>query len=207
MSFCKSHTTIIIRNHIVCVHVLLMRKNAKWFSMVMLSRFCKNCLISHCESSNNRIMSLPPVLGPLVAPTVARLQHFLAMQSRKCVHCAEPISNEMTEMIDHCRHCPNVTRTDKKKFVCFACSYATQYACYIKTHVMTHTGDKPFACSFCDYTCNQSSNLQTHLRIHKADKMYSCGKCSYQTPSLADLKLHLKNMHLYWALCILFVIK
>lgn len=101
-------------------------------------------------------------------------------------------------MIDHCRHCPNVTRTDKKKFVCFACSYATQYACYIKTHVMTHTGDKPFACSFCDYTCNQSSNLQTHLRIHKTDRMYSCGKCSYQTPSLADLKLHLKNMHLYW---------
>lgn len=93
----------------------------------------------------------------------------------KCCHCNKYISSDLRDLLEHCRLCPAMTRTDllKHKYVCYACSYATYYNGNMKKHLRIHLGDRPFMCTLCNYSATRNTHLKLHMKTHfKNDLKY-----------------------------------
>ncbi|XP_008470330.1 histone-lysine N-methyltransferase PRDM9-like [Diaphorina citri] len=86
-----------------------------------------------------------------------------------CVHCNSNISSNLRDILEHCRLCSFMQRTDvlKHKYVCYACSYATYYNGNMKNHIRIHLGDRPFICKLCNYTATRKTHLNVHMRNHE----------------------------------------
>lgn len=96
------------------------------------------------------------------------LQVISSTQDIKCCHCQRYISSDLRDLLEHCRLCPAMTRTDvlKHKYVCYACTYATYYNGNMKKHLRIHLGDRPFMCTLCNYSATRNTHLKLHMKTH-----------------------------------------
>ncbi|XP_026683071.1 zinc finger protein 82-like [Diaphorina citri] len=80
---------------------------------------------------------------------------------------------QVSTLIEDCETCPETTRpTSKYRFVCFECTYHTQFRHSMQYHIRTHTGEKPFKCSNCKYESKSSDHLKRHFKIVHSDVMF-----------------------------------
>uniref|UniRef100_A0A8D8YVA1 Zinc finger protein 513 n=1 Tax=Cacopsylla melanoneura TaxID=428564 RepID=A0A8D8YVA1_9HEMI len=116
----------------------------------------------------------------------------------KCQHCQEFCSNNLEQVLQHCRLCPKEAASSKvRKFVCIFCSYTTGETGNMKKHLRIHLGEKCYRCIFCPYSSTHRNALQNHFRNHTGEKPFKCELCSFSAPSLAGISYHRKTNNHY----------
>ncbi|KAI5719098.1 hypothetical protein M8J76_005033 [Diaphorina citri] len=83
-----------------------------------------------------------------------------------CIYCKAVLSTNLNELIEHCRTCKSMIRTDpfRHKFVCYACDYFSYNIGCMRSHIRTHTGEKPYACGQCAFRSASVAGLHYHKK-------------------------------------------
>ena len=105
---------------------------------------------------------------------------------------------------------------------CPLCHYTSQWASYVKRHLLVHTkaktvpcdvcgkvfrtvsecnmhkklhANEEHVCEMCGFRCKLKKVLDIHMLLHEDEKRIDCPHCHYRCRRSTDLKRHLLSMH------------
>lgn len=114
-----------------------------------------------------------------------------------CQYCHEHLPKDRVALMTHAKLCVMVSRPVKSyRFVCYTCSYHTQFSNRFSDHIKHHIKAKNFGCPYCPYTAVTQSTVKKHMIVrHSNAPRKKCEFCNFTSKLKGQMNFHVKTKH------------
>lgn len=116
-----------------------------------------------------------------------------------CQYCKDSLAKDRDILMKHCKECPKAHRSGGKtyRYMCFKCSYHTQFNGHFSDHIKRHIRLKSFGCAYCSYVGLTRTVVRTHMVYkHSNATRLHCQFCNYASKLESQLKFHVRTKHI-----------